>query len=37
LKENKIKRHKLNSSTRIITYLVLEIALGRYLHKRLYT
>jgi hypothetical protein len=33
LQENKVKRHKLNSSTRISTYLVLEIALDQYLHN----
>jgi hypothetical protein len=27
------KKYKLNSSTRIITYLVFEIALGQYLHN----
>jgi hypothetical protein len=29
LQENKVERHKLNSSTRISTYLILEIVLGR--------
>jgi hypothetical protein len=29
LQENKVKRHKLNSSTMIITYLVLKITLGQ--------
>jgi hypothetical protein len=31
------KRDKLNISPRITTYLVLEIALGQYLHKGSYT
>jgi hypothetical protein len=36
LQENKEKKYKLNSSTRIITYLVLEIALDQYLHNDSY-
>jgi hypothetical protein len=34
---DKEKRDKFNISTRISTHLVLEIALGQYLHKGSYT
>jgi hypothetical protein len=36
LQENKVKWHKLNSSTRISTYPIHEIALGQYLHNGSY-